>query len=107
MNHLPYIQQQHILMDWSMPPCRSAARRAGTCQRIGGFYTDPEAARILVLNIWKRTTSFWPYMEPSMPSSSGRTHAEGVDPEACDAKWLELQRRFMPVWIGAGWKPRS
>jgi oligoendopeptidase F len=43
------------------------------------------------------------------------TQPEGSDPEACDAKWLELQRRFMPGmdWSGleaemmTGWQRKQ
>jgi len=57
---------------------------------------DQEAARDRIEHL-ERIILFWPYMATVDAFQQwAYTHAEGIDPDACDAKWLELQRRFMP-----------
>jgi oligoendopeptidase F len=66
----------------------------------GGFYTPVEAARARLEHL-ERSLLFWPYMAVVDAFQQWvYTHAEGSDPEQCDAKWAELWQRFMP---GVDW----
>jgi oligoendopeptidase F len=65
-------------------------------KELGGFYSDTEAARDRIEHL-ERIILFWPYMATVDAFQQwAHTHPAGSDPAACDAKWLELQRRFMP-----------
>lgn len=77
----------------------------------GGFYSAAEAARARTEHL-ERSILFWPYMAvvdafQHWVYSSG----QGGDPAACDAKWAELYRRFLPGveysgfdnWLMTGW----
>jgi oligoendopeptidase F len=69
-------------------------------QEFGGFYTDQEAARDRVEHL-ERIVLFWPYMAVVDAFQQwAHTHPDGADPAACDARWVELQQRFMP---GVDW----
>jgi oligoendopeptidase F len=104
MNHLPYLQQQQIPMEFAEVASMSMELLAAPylSKEFGGFYTEPEAARDRVEHL-ERIILFWPYMAAVDAFQQwAYTHPEGSDPDACDAKWLELQRRFMPGmdWSG-------
>ena len=103
-NHLPYIQQLQVPMEFAEVASMSMELLAAPylSEKFGGFYTDQEAARDRIEHL-ERIILFWPYMATVDAFQQwAHTHAEGVDPDACDAKWLELQRRFMPGldWSG-------
>jgi oligoendopeptidase F len=103
-NHLPYIQQQQVPMEFAEVASMSMELLAAPylSTEFGGFYADPEAARDRVEHL-ERIILFWPYMATVDAFQQwAHTQPEGPDPDACDAKWLELQRRFMPGmdWSG-------
>jgi oligoendopeptidase F len=104
MNHLPYLQQQQIPMEFAEVASMSMELLAAPylSKEFGGFYTDAEAARDRIEHL-ERIILFWPYMATVDAFQQwAHTQPEGSDPDACDAKWLELQRRFMPGmdWSG-------
>ncbi|HSD84714.1 MAG TPA: M3 family oligoendopeptidase [Anaerolineae bacterium] len=101
-NHLPYIQQLQITMEFAEVASMSMELLAAPyiSQKFGGFYTELEAARDRVEHL-ERSILFWPYMAVVDAFQQwAHTRPEGVDPAACDAKWAELQQRFMP---GVDW----
>lgn len=101
-NHLPYIQQLQITMEFAEVASMSMELLAAPyiSQKFGGFYTELEAARDRIEHL-ERSILFWPYMAVVDAFQQwAHTRPEGVDPAACDAKWAELQQRFMP---GVDW----
>lgn len=69
----------------------------------GGFYNEPNAARARAEHLESMIT-FWPYMATIDAFQHwAYTHEdEGMTPAACDAKWAELFKRFLPAidWSG-------
>jgi oligoendopeptidase F len=67
----------------------------------GGFYAQPEADRFMIEQL-ERILIFWPYMAvvDAFQHWVYQNHAEAAQAENCDAKWLELWRRFIP---GVDW----
>jgi oligoendopeptidase F len=103
-NHLPYIQQLQVTMEFAEVASMSMELLSAPylSKGFGGFYTDQEAARDRVEHL-ERIILFWPYMAVVDAFQQwAHIHPEGVDAGACDAKWAELQRRFMPSidWSG-------
>ena len=102
-DHLPYIQQLEVTMEFAEVASMAMELLAGPylSQQYGGFYTDRDAARDRVEHL-ERIVLFWPYMAVVDAFQHwAYTHPDGADPAACDAKWLELQQRFMP---GMDWR---
>jgi oligoendopeptidase F len=103
-NHLPYIQQLQVPMEFAEVASMSMELLAAPYlpEKFGGFYPDREAARDRIEQL-ERIILFWPYMATVDAFQQwAHTQPAGADPDACDAKWLELQRRFMPGldWSG-------
>ncbi len=101
-NYLPYIQQLQVTMEFAEVASMSMELLAAPylSNRFGGFYTDREAAHDRVEHL-ERIILFWPYMAVVDAFQQwAHTHPAGADPEACDAKWTELQQHFMP---GVDW----
>jgi oligoendopeptidase F len=101
-NHLPYIHQLQVTMEFAEVASMSMELLAAPYlpEKFGGFYTEQEAARDRVEHL-ERIVLFWPYMAVVDAFQQwAHTHSAGVDPAACDAKWAELQARFMP---GVDW----
>ena len=67
------------------------------CQpHLDRFYSPADSARAQMQHL-ESTLLFWPYMAVVDGFQDwAHTHAEGADPAACDAKWTELWRQFMP-----------
>lgn len=116
-NDLPYIHQLQVPMEFAEVASMSMELLAAPylAETFGGFYTGPEAKRDRVEHL-ERIILFWPYMATVDAFQQwAYTHADGGDPAACDAKWLELQRRFMPGmdWSGledalmTGWQRKQ
>jgi len=102
--HLPYIHQLQVPMEFAEVASMSMELLAAPylTETFGGFYTGPEARRDRVEHL-ERIILFWPYMAAVDAFQQwAHTHADGGDPAACDARWLELQQRFMPGldWSG-------
>jgi oligoendopeptidase F len=101
-NTLPYIQQLQVTMEFAEVASMSMELLAAPYlpEKFGGFYSEPEAARDRVEHL-ERIILFWPYMAVVDAFQQwAHTHPDGADPAACDAKWAELQARFMP---GVDW----
>jgi oligoendopeptidase F len=103
-NHLPYIHQLQVPMEFAEVASMSMELLAAPylSEKFGGFYTNQEAARDRIEHL-ERIILFWPYMATVDAFQQwAHTHSDGADPDACDAKWLELQQRFMPGmdWSG-------
>jgi len=69
----------------------------------GGFYSSQDAARA-VLDHLEGGLSFWPYMAivDAFQHWSYEHPQSGGDPDQCDQKWMELEKRFRPFidWRG-------
>jgi oligoendopeptidase F len=101
-NPLPYIHQLQVTMEFAEVASMSMELLAAPYlpEKFGGFYSEPEAARDRVEHL-ERIIIFWPYMAVVDAFQQwAHTHPDGIDPAACDAKWAELQQRFMP---GVDW----
>ena len=101
-NHLPYLQQLQIGMEFAEVASMSMELLAAPylSKRDGGFYSEAEAARDRVDHL-ERILIFWPYMAVVDAFQHwANTEPEGRDPDRCDQKWAELWRRFMP---GVDW----
>ena len=101
-NHLPYIHQLQVTMEFAEVASMSMELLAAPylSNISGGFYTNQEAARDRVEHL-ERIILFWPYMAVVDAFQHwAHTQPEGIDPAACDAQWAELQQRFMP---GVDW----
>jgi oligoendopeptidase F len=101
-NHLPYIHQLQVTMEFAEVASMSMELLAAPYlpEKLGGFYAEQEAARDRVEHL-ERIILFWPYMAVVDAFQQwAHTHPKGIDPAACDAKWAELQGRFMP---GVDW----
>ncbi|MFN8529541.1 MAG: M3 family oligoendopeptidase [Anaerolineae bacterium] len=66
-------------------------------QSQGGFYSAEDAARARVEHL-EQLITFWPYMAIVDAFQHWvYTHVDdAIDPAKCDAKWAELNDRFMP-----------
>ncbi|MBI5567976.1 MAG: M3 family oligoendopeptidase [Chloroflexi bacterium] len=100
--HLPYIQQLNITMEIAEVASMAMELLAAPylSDRHGGFYAGADYAQDRIQHL-ERIILFWPYM--AMVDAFQHwayTHADGDDPAACDAKWVELAQRFMP---GVDW----
>jgi oligoendopeptidase F len=101
-NHLPYIQQLEVTMEFAEVASMAMELLAAPYlpEQYGGFYAARDAALDRVEHL-ERIILFWPYMAVVDAFQHwAHTHPDGSDPAACDAKWAELQRRFMP---GVDW----
>ena len=101
-NHLPYIHQLQVTMEFAEVASMSMELLAAPYlpEKFGGFYSESEAARDRVEHL-ERIILFWPYMAVVDAFQQwAHTQPAGADPAACDAKWAELQARFMP---GVDW----
>ncbi len=101
-NQLPYVHQVQVTMEFAEVASMSMELLAAPylSKKSGGFYTNLEAARDRAEHL-ERIILFWPYMATVDAFQHwAHTHPEGIDPAACDAKWAELQQRFMP---GVDW----
>lgn len=69
----------------------------------GGYYTKGDADRARVDHI-EASLIFWPYMAmvDAFQHWAYENYKEGIDPDKCDMKWVELERRFRPhiEWSG-------
>ena len=101
-NQLPYIQQLEVTMEFAEVASMAMELLAGPylSDKYGGFYTERDAARERVEHL-ERIILFWPYMAVVDAFQHwAYTQPAGADPDACDARWAELQQRFMP---GVDW----
>jgi oligoendopeptidase F len=103
-NHLPYLHQLQVPMEFAEVASMAMELLAAPylSEEFGGFYSEKEAAHDRIEHL-ERIILFWPYMATVDAFQQwAHTHPDGADPAACDAKWLELQRRFMPGmdWSG-------
>lgn len=82
----------------------------------GGFYSKADTARARVDHI-EEDLRFWAYMAivDAFQHWVYENPTEGKDPDKCDAKWAELERRFRPFieWEGyeeemmTGWQRKD
>jgi oligoendopeptidase F len=102
--HLPYIQQLQVTMEFAEVASVAMELLAAPYlpEEYGGFYSAQDAALDRAEHL-ERIILFWPYMAMVDAFQHwAHTHPEGIDPAACDARWAELQNRFMPGidWSG-------
>ena len=85
-------------------------------REFGGFYSETDAARARAEHI-ESDIRFWPYMAivDAFQHWVYENPEEGSQPDNCDAKWAELERRFRPEidWSGyedvmmTGWQRKD
>ena len=85
-------------------------------EKSGGYYNTADAARARVDHL-ERNLLFWPYMAimDAFQHWAYTNPDEGIDPDKCDAKWAELEKRFRPYidWSGyedvmmTGWQRKD
>lgn len=101
--HLPYTQQLAYTSEIAEVASMAMELLAGPYLGDGdaGFYTEEEAARAFIQHLESRLT-FLPYMAvvDAFQHWAYENPAEGIQAEACEAKWSELSARFMP---GVDW----
>ena len=119
--HLPYHQQRsesNVPMEFA--EVASMAMEYLTFpyleQSSGGYYSSADAARARVDHL-ELNLRFWPYMAimDAFQHWAYTNPAEGIDPDQCDAKWAELEKRFRPYidWSGyedvmmTGWQRKD
>jgi oligoendopeptidase F len=117
MLHLPYYKQTQITMEIAELASQAMELLATPylSESHGGFYTTPEAARVRREHL-ERLITLWPLV--ALVDAFQHwvyTSSDGDDPAACDAKWAELQCRYMPAinWHGldieqmTGWQHKG
>ncbi len=82
----------------------------------GGYYSEADAARARIDHI-ETDLRFWPYMAivDAFQHWAYENPQEGSQPQRCDAKWAELEKRFRPEidWSGyedvlmTGWQRKD
>ena len=119
--HLPYHQQRsesNVPMEFA--EVASMAMEYLTFpyleQKSGGYYSTADAARARVDHL-ELNLRFWPYMAimDAFQHWAYTNPTEGIDPDQCDAKWAELEKRFRPYidWSGyedvmmTGWQRKD
>ena len=85
-------------------------------REFGGYYSEADAARARVDHI-ESDLRFWPYMAivDAFQHWVYENSQEGSQPDNCDAKWAELEKRFRPDldWSGyedvmmTGWQRKD
>lgn len=85
-------------------------------REFGGFYSKQDAARAQAEHL-ETDLSFWPYMAmvDAFQHWVYEHPDQGSQPQACDQKWVELERRFRPDidWSGyedvmaTGWQRKD
>jgi oligoendopeptidase F len=102
-SRLPYHQQRHVGEEFGEVASMAMEHLGGDYlpARLGGFYSDGEAARARIQHLESDLT-FWPYMAvvDAFQHWAYEKHARATDPTNCDAKWAELYQRFM---VGVDW----
>lgn len=101
---LPYYQQLEAPIEFSEVASMAMELLAAPYLPAseGGFYTAEEAARNRTEHL-ERVLFLWAYVCVGDAFQQWiYTHEEAADPAACDARYVELWRRFMPVedWTG-------
>lgn len=119
--HLPYHQQRsesNVPMEFA--EVASMAMEYLTFPYIedkhGGYYSAADAARARVDHL-ELNLRFWPYMAimDAFQHWAYENPDEGIQPDRCDAKWAELEKRFRPYidWSGyedvmmTGWQRKD
>jgi oligoendopeptidase F len=102
-SHLPYYQYFQVPLEFAEVASMGMELLAAPylAADAGGFYTQADAARAFADNL-ERSLLVWPYLAVVDAFQHwAYTHPEqGSDPAACDVRWTELWRRFMP---GVDW----
>ena len=119
--HLPYHQQRresNVPMEFA--EVASMAMEYLTFpyleDKFGGYYSAADAARARVDHL-EFNLRFWPYMAilDAFQHWAYENPNEGIDPDKCDVKWAELEKRFRPYidWSGyedvmmTGWQRKD
>ncbi|MCA9882401.1 MAG: M3 family oligoendopeptidase [Anaerolineae bacterium] len=95
---LPYAQQMGSPMEFNEVASMAMELLAMPyiTEDNGGYYTAAEAARSRIGHL-EGIIKFWPYMAVVVEFQHWiyANHDEATNPDACDAKWLEIWNRFM------------
>jgi len=102
-SNLPYQQQLAYTSEIAEVASMSMELLAGPylADPEAGFYTEAEAARARIQHL-EGMVLFWPFMAvvDAFQHWVYENPGQGIEPEACEAKWTELWQRFMP---GVDW----
>jgi oligoendopeptidase F len=94
---LPYIQQQMVPMEFAEVASMAMELLASPYLGEAGFYTYAQLARARVEHL-ESNISFWVYM--AVVDAYQHWVYENIDaaadPAQCDAKWIELMKRYIP-----------
>jgi oligoendopeptidase F len=119
--HLPYHQQRsenNVPMEFAEVASMAMEYLTGPYlgAEFGGFYSKAEAARAWADHL-DQNLMFWPYMAivDAFQHWAYENPEQGGDPAQCDAKWMELEKRFRPEldWSGyedvmmTGWQRKD
>jgi oligoendopeptidase F len=116
--HLPYFQQLQVPMEFAEVASMGMELLASPYLAIpaGGFYNEADAARARIEHL-ESIITFWPYMAvvDAFQHWVYENHADASNPDLCDAKWVELWKRYMRGvdWNGleqemaTGWHNKS
>ncbi len=100
---LPYAQQRNPGLEFAEVASMAMELLASPylLDTLGGFYSRSDANRFLSEQL-EHIITFWPYMAVVDAFQHWvYTHAaQAIEPAACDAKWHELWKRFIP---GVDW----
>jgi oligoendopeptidase F len=100
---LPYAQQRNPGLEFAEVASMAMELLASPylIDSLGGFYTQSDANHFLTEHL-EHILVFWPYMAVVDAFQHWvYTHAgDAIEPHACDAKWLELWKRYIP---GVDW----
>jgi oligoendopeptidase F len=102
---LPYAQQSNVPMEFAEVASMAMELLAAPylTQEYGGFYTQAEAAQARIEHL-EGEILFWPFMAvvDAFQHWVYENSRAGSDPYSCDAKWVDLWRRFIPSvdWSG-------
>jgi oligoendopeptidase F len=99
--HLPYFQQRSDLpMEFNEVASMAMELLAEPYLRKsqGGFYSDAEARQAAGQHLETRVLAGWPHLVTTDMFQHWvyENPDEARDPSACDAKWMQLLRRFTP-----------
>jgi oligoendopeptidase F len=104
-SQLPYAQQMNVPMEFAEVASMGMELLAAPylTRDNGGYYTHPDAARARIEHM-EGNILFWPFMAvvDAFQHWVYENPKAGADPASCDAQWMELWQRFIPIvdWSG-------
>jgi oligoendopeptidase F len=104
---LPYAPQRRADMEFNEVASMAMELLAAPylAANEGGYYSELEAAQHRIAHLQK-IILFWPYMAvvDAFQHWAYEHPDAAADPANCDARWVELWRRFIPAVDWSGWE---